>query len=356
MTSTPEHSGGRADLYASLERLRQRRLNEDERLVCMERARLLEASCRQHTHLPRPRRQAAILRDLCEQTTPLVDPEDVLLGRVPQTLPNADEEAFIAAHPELFVDPGLPGCLDSLSIFVPDWGWLLTAGLSGLAGEAREALADADEAGREFLTAAVEAIEALSTLVRRYAAAARDAGLPSAAARCDRVASEPPATFAEALQLLQITHTALSVLIGGRDVTPGRMDQYLLPLYRRDLAEGRLDREEAVALLAHFMLGLTQAAGNGTDFDDNLRRSPCRYSHFYVTIGGAAEDGGPAGNELSLAILDAVDLLDYKEPTVLVRYRADLAPQLKQRVAELIIARRPVTLYNDPVVLRGLER
>ena len=342
------------ELHERVERLRERRLGEDERLVCMERAQILAASGKRHAHLPRAPRQAAIIRDLCEQTTPVIEPEDILLGRVPELLPDAEGEAFVAAHPELFEEPGLPGRLDSLSIFIPDWDWLLAAGLGGIAEQAQANMAGADETGREFLASAVGAIGAVSTLIRRYAAAGRVAGLAAAAERCDRVAWEPPATLLDALQLLQIVHMVLSVLIGGRDVTPGRMDQYLLPLYRRDLAEGRLARDEAVALLAMFMLRLTQAAGNDTDFDDNTRRSPCRYSHLYVTVGGGDAVGEPADSDLSLAILDAVHLLAYKEPTAVVRYRDDLGAGLKWRVAELVVARRPVTIYNDAVVLRAL--
>ena len=247
----------------------------------------------------------------------------------------------------------MPGLLDSLSIYTPDWDWLVERGLGGIVDEVRlqlaevpPAAADAAEQG-EFLLAAVSALEALSRLVRRYAEVARQeaaqatcrarqAELEEAAARCDRVAEQPPATFMEALQLLQITHMALSCLVGGRDVTPARLDQYLYRLYDDDVIQGRLSRDEAVVLLAQFMLRLSQMAGNGTDFDDNQRRSPCLYSHLYVTVGGTDEQGRPAANTLTSVILDAIDLLDYKEPTLLVRWRADMDEGLRRRVAELV--------------------
>ena len=359
-----------SDGVGRLARLRARRLDEDERLVCMERARILQAGMQRHAPLSRTTRQAAVVRDLCEQITPVIEPEDLLLGRMPEVLPAPEEEEFVARDARLFGQPGVPGWLDSLSIYVPDWGWLLSNGLGGIAAEARGNLETAQsrsadrEVGREFLLAATEGLRAVSKLIRRYAEAAsaqaaeacptRQAELEEAAARCERVAEGAPATFLEALQLLQIVHMVLSCLVGGRDITPGRLDQYLLPFYQDDLAHGRVDRDRAVILLAMFLLRLSQMAGNDTDFDDNTRRSPCQYTHLYVTVGGADREGRSGINPLSYAVLDAIDLLRYKEPTAVVRWRAGMDAAFGERVAELIRDGRPVTLYNDEVVLRGL--
>ena len=351
-----------------LERLRAKRLAEDDRLVCMERAKILVATKARHAHLSRTMRQAAILRDLCEQITPIIGPEDLIVGRMPEVLPTPDDERFIAEHPELFTQPGLPGWLDSMSIYVPEWDRLLDLGLGGLAAEARRRLVAIEGTGerqREFLDAAAQTVEAVALLIRRYAEEARRraAGGASAerrrelaeiAARCDRVAWEAPASFADALQLLQIVHMVLSCLVGGRDVTPGRLDQYLLRFYRADVEQGMLNRDEAVVLLATFFLRLSQMAGSGTDFDDNIRRSPCRFTHLYVTVGGTDDGGCTAVNELSHAVLDAIGLLGYKEPTLLVRYRVGMERRFAIRVAELIRRRAPVTVYNDEVVIAAL--
>ena len=72
---------------ARLDRLRARRLAEDERLVCMERAEILLATRTKYARLPRVERQAAVLRDLCEKTAPVIEPEDVLVARMPEVLP-----------------------------------------------------------------------------------------------------------------------------------------------------------------------------------------------------------------------------------------------------------------------------
>ena len=359
------------EIAPRLDRLRAKRHTEDDRQVCMQRARILWDSKTKHGALSRVARQAAVLRDLCEGITPLIEPEDLIVGRMPEVVPSPDEERFIADNPELFCRPGVPGWLDSLSIYVPEWDRLLALGLGGLADEARDRLAsigDDEEARserREFMTAAIDALESVSLLIRRYAEHARDCAheetdrtrrdeLREIAQRCERVAVHAPASFVDALQLIQIVHMVLSCLVGGRDVTPGRMDQYLRPLYDAAISRGELTREAAVGLLAMFLLRLTQMAGSGTDFDDDVRRTPCRYTHLYVTVGGVDRDGGPVTNELSYVLLDAAELLDYREPTFVVRYRLDAAPRFTARVTELVRLRVPITIYNDDVVIRAL--
>lgn len=349
---------------ARLDRARAARLAEDERLVNMERARILMDGEREHASLERVPRQAAVLRDLCERITPVIRGDDVLVGRMPEVIPTHAEEALIEQRPELFVEPGVPGWLDSISICAPEWDLLLERGLGGIADEARGRLASSDDGRVEFYEAVISAMEAVSTLIRRYAGAARDlaagsrpdraAELQQIAERCERVAWEPPTDLPGALQLLQIVHMVLSCLVGGRDVTPGRMDQYLLRFYRASIETGQLTRDDAVTLLALFFLRLSQTAGNASDFESNHRRSPCRYTHLYVSVAGVDREGRPAENELSLVIADAIRRLAYKEPTLLLRYHAGIAPELLRRVTELMADRLAVTVYNDATVIPGL--
>ena len=354
-----------------LERLRARRLAEDERSVCMERALILLAGRREHASLDRIARQAAILRDLCSQITPVIEAEDIIVGRMPELLPSAEDEAFVAEHPALFVEPGVPGWLDSMSIFVPEWDWLLSRGLGGIAADVREhlsALAD-DIPGREqeheFLEAALVATDAVGALLRRYGAQARRLAsladqperrreLHDIAARCDRVAAGAPADLLEALQLLQIVHMVLSCLVGGRDVTPGRVDQYLLPFYRASIQSGQLTRDDTVTLLAMWFLRLSQMAGNASDFESNQRRSPCQFTHLYATVGGVDARGKCVANELSFVVLEAIRRLRYKEPTLLFRYHSGTDPALTREVAKLIGDGLPVTVYNDGAVTPAL--
>jgi len=320
-----------------------------------------------HASLSRVARQAAILQDLCAGIAPVIEDEDLIVGRIPEVLPTDVEEAVIAAQPELFLEPGVPGWFDGISICLPEWDLLLKRGLGGIADDARERLGtwpeDSDRA--EFHRAAIATMEAVSLLLLRYAEEAgelagrascpdRRRELREIATRCEAVAWGAPRDLPEALQLIQIVHMVLSCLVGGRDVTPGRVDQYLLPYYRASIASGQLTRDAAVTLLAMFFLRLSQTAGNASDFESNHRRSPCMYSHLFATIGGVDREGNPAENELSFVVADAIRRLAYKEPTLLFRYHEGIDPALTAQVAGLMADGLPATVYNDATVIPGL--
>ena len=67
----------------------------------------------------------------------------ILLGRILEEAPSAQDELFIKDNPTLFVSPGDPGWLDSTSIYIPDWAKLLNRGMVGLVREV-ESLGETD--------------------------------------------------------------------------------------------------------------------------------------------------------------------------------------------------------------------
>jgi len=320
-----------------LSAIRDAYLSAPEEAVFLERARVLDEATRKYAAISPGLRQAKILRDLCEQVSVVVNPQDVLLGRVREEVPTGQQEAFVRERPELFVQPGLPGWLDSGNIYIPDWAHLVRSGIGGLIQEVEQAERRADSSpdgakpGRDVLEGIRLSLLAVSDLIRRYAAEARrvaavqkaaaaSARLLRAARCCDAVASDPPTSLREALQLLVLFHMVLSCLVGGRNVTPGRMDQYLLEFYERDLASGALTRREAVELLAVAMLMFSQLSGAvATDFQSR-KRTPNRFSHYYITIGGQRPDGESGVNDLSWALLEARRLVEFRDPSLCVRY------------------------------------
>ena len=182
------------------------------------------------------------------------------------------------------------------------------------------------------------------------------ARLAEAARSCDRIASSSPETFRDALQLFSFWHMALSCVVGGRNITPGRMDQYLFPFYERDVSQGRLTRSDAVELLAATMVRLPQLSGSiATDFQ-STKRSPNRYSHYYITLAGSGADGESAVNDLSFAFLEAICLVDYREPSLSIRYCREIDPEFWRRALALMRDRLPVFAYNDQTVVPALQK
>ncbi|MFC1717243.1 pyruvate formate lyase family protein, partial [Candidatus Poribacteria bacterium] len=208
---------------------------------------------------------------------------------------------------------------------------------------------------------------ATSRLTNRYAEQARQvaeqlddsqasARLLEAAKCCQKIALSPPESFREALQLFSIFHMVLSCIVGGRNVTPGRMDQYLFPFYEGNIGSGAIMRLEAIELLATMMIGLSQLTGSiATDFQSK-KRSPNKYSHCYITLGGVDSKGESGINELSFVFLEALPLVKHREPSLSIRYRKDMDQGFWHGAVELMKAGMPVFAYNDEVVISALMK
>lgn len=63
-----------------------------------------------------------------------------------------------------------------------------------------------------------------------------------------RIPAQPPETFAEGLCMLLFTREAIATLEGIGVSQLGHVDRLLGPLYEKDIAEGRLTRDEAAVM------------------------------------------------------------------------------------------------------------
>jgi formate C-acetyltransferase len=206
-------------------------------------------------------------------------------------------------------------------------------GMLDFKGEIAEAIAALDWlsdpdawAKREQLGAMDIACDAVILFARRHAELAREraaserrpsrrAELEKIADVCTRVPAHAPRDFHEALQYYWFCHLAVITELNGWDsFSPGRLDQHLLPFYRKGLAEGALTAEDARELLEAFFVkfnnhpappkvGVTAAeSGTYTDFAN-------------INLGGLLPDGSDGSNEVSHLLLDIVDDMHLLQPS-----------------------------------------
>jgi CheY-like chemotaxis protein len=153
---------------------------------------------------------------------------------------------------------------------------MLTRGCKGLREEAQARLAALEDPRdlafrKPFYEAAIITCDALSLLARRYselasqmAAQTKDAQrkkeLEEIAAICAWVPENPARTFREAIQAQWFTQlfSRLEEMVGGQ-VNQGRMDQYLYPIYKKDIEEGRITPEAAQELFQCLWLHIMQS-------------------------------------------------------------------------------------------------
>lgn len=108
----------------------------------------------------------------------------------------------------------------------------------------------------EFLKAGAICCEAVIAFVHRYARLAqklaerenniqRKTELKTIAKNCEWVPANPARTFHEALQSFFTLFLCMNLEAASHSESPGRLDQYLYPLYEKDITEGRITRQEA---------------------------------------------------------------------------------------------------------------
>ena len=199
----------------------------------------------------------------------------------------------------------------NLDHFSPNYEHILSAGISGLIREIDDsACAHVGDSSRLVtLDAMKRTLCAFGQMIENYALGADALALSPdydqnklrfISDNCHAIASAPPKSFAQALQLVWFCH--LAFLMEGRyAMALGRMDQYLYPFFKADKEKGIITDKFAVELLENVFIKLQKDVVN-------------------ICIGGQSIDGECQINDLSLCILRAVRSCNVPGPNLSLRY------------------------------------
>ena len=125
-----------------------------------------------------------------------------------------------------------------------------------------------------------------------------------------RIPKGPCHSFREAVTAVRI----LNLLC---DSEFGRIDQYLYPYYAKDLAAGKITREEAKGLLADLCFFVNR--------DDLV---------WHQVIGGCDRQGRPSYNEITELVLENAPL--FAHPHISLRVRSDMPESIMKKAMETI--------------------
>jgi formate C-acetyltransferase len=283
----------------------------------------------------------------CQAETPVILPDEkiVFTRTLPAAIPalyTPEEYARITAGRTLHE-------LGPISNISADWGQVLSQGLFGRRQAALATLerCQGDLETTEFLTCAVETIDAVLVLASRYRDAAHVLGCQDVAETLERVPGLPPRTFREALQSLRLMH-AVVWLSGHYHVGLGRFDQYMWPYLKADLDAGRLDENDAVSLLAEFFISLNKDSDlyPGVQQGDNGQT---------IVLGGVNRQGNDSVNELTTMVLHVSRDLAMIDPKINLRISPRTSLELLSLASELTRKGLGFPQYsNDDVVIPGL--
>jgi formate C-acetyltransferase len=199
--------------------------------------------------------------------------------------------------------------------------------------------------------------EALEKLISEETDPQRRDELLDMATICRKVPAHAPETFHEALQHYWFIHLGVITELNPWDsFNPGRLDQHLLPFYRKEIAEGSLTKEKATELLQAFWIkfnnhpappkvGVTaQESNTYTDF--------C-----LINVGGVKADGSDAVNELSYLILDVIEEMRLLQPSSMVQLSKKNPEQLIHRAARIVkTGFGQPSIFNTDAIVQELIR
>jgi len=255
---------------------------------------------------------------------------------------------------------------------IPNYEKIFRVGLKGLIREAEDRMAEVDREvppdyvdRKEFLEAVIAALQAVIKFACRYAELAgtmaaettdpeKRKQLEEIAAACAWVPENPPRTLLEALQSFFFIHVVRYLEYSTLGIGV-RFDKVFGPYYERDLAAGRITREEALELLQLLWVKFHELG---------LVYSPM-LSGIYggveslqaITVGGVDEQGRDVTNEMTYLVLETGRTMRTLEPSIALRYHDGTPNELLAAVADVI--RTGIgypSLFNDQAIIPTLEK
>ena len=250
--------------------------------------------------------------------------------RIFQNLPQEWKEAYTAGVFTEFQEQRAPGHT-ALGIK------MFRTGLLDLKEEIAESLAKTDLVNdpegvdkRDELRAMDIVCDAMIRYAERYAERleelaaeekdpVRTKELEKMAAICRRVPAHAPTTVHEALQHYWFIHLGVVTELNPWDsFNPGRLDQSLYPLYKKQLEEGTVTQEEVYEMLQSFWVKFNNHPSppkvGVTAEESNTYTDFC-----LINVGGVKEDGSDGVNEMSYILLDVIREMRLLQPSSMIQ-------------------------------------
>lgn len=243
---------------------------------------------------------------------------------------------------------------------------VLQKGFVGILAEAEEALTRCrTPEEREFVETAIAGLKAIHRIQLKFADRAAEileqesltepqrTFMTMIATHARQSPWEPPRTFYEGLSAFWFIREILALVDGLAVFSIGHPDAMLIDLYERDLAAGRLTREEAFDLVCRYLLHANchyNEFSQVTGYNDHELEIP-------VTVGGCDAAGHEIFNDLTRMLLQAHRELDLVFPKMHCRYSAGSNPEYLQEIAQDVRNGHCVhSLFNDDAFIPTLFR
>lgn len=156
------------------------------------------------------------------------------------------------------------------------------------------------------------------------------------ASNCDVVPAHKPETFAQALQMYWFVHIGITTETNTWDsFSPGRLDQYLYPFYKKEVEAGTLDYDKARELLECFWIKFNNQPAP-PKVGITLKESGTYADFANINTGGINPWTGENGvNDVSYIILDTMDEMKLIQPSSNVQISEKTPDEFLKRAVEI---------------------
>ncbi len=249
----------------------------------------------------------------------------------------------------------------------PYWEKAMNTGLGQMEKELADAIDALDPIDPEsyekitFYKACKMTLEGLKHYILRFAGLAEEqadqaAGkrkeeLERIAANCRYLSDNKPKTFWQGLQLTYFILAGCMMEGNGPSYSPGRMDQYLYPLYAKDMEEGRLTDAQTLELIEAFYV---KTAESTWFLSANAAMYFAGYQPFHsIIVGGIDKRGKDATNQLSYLFITAKMDVQLHSPSLCARVHQQSPEELIAHIAKLArLGTGFPAIYNDEVAIK----
>lgn len=263
-------------------------------------------------------------------------------------------------------------CAAGLGNEIPDYKLVIEKGLKDVISRIEEKLASLDMLEpdslkkKHFLDAALLGNKAVINFAARIAEKCEEEAekcdnleykkeLLGLADICRYVPLNPARTFQEAVQSIFLILLAVHLESNGHAISLGRFDQYVYPLYEKDIREGKITKERALEIIECFFIKCNEL--------NKLRSWPdteffMGYQMFInLAICGQTVNGEDATNDVSMLCIDACRELKLVTPSVSVKYFDGTKDEVLLNALEATIEHKGgmPAFYNDKAFIKILR-
>jgi len=185
----------------------------------------------------------------------------------------------------------------------------------------------------------------------------RRAELIEMARICRKVPAHAPETVHEALQHYWFIHLGVVTELNPWDsFNPGRLDQSLYPLYKKEMEEGTTTKEQVYEVLQSFWVKFNNHPSppkvGVTAEESNTYTDFC-----LINVGGVKEDGSDGVNDMSYIILDVIREMRLLQPSSMIQVSKKNPDKFIRKAVDIIKTGfgQPSVFNTDAIVQEMLR-